>query len=411
MKKILLLSFFNFSLLIVNCFSQQYGWVALNPPSIAGTPNLSDLFFINADTGWINSNTANSIFYTVDGSGSFATQSIASTIDAIHMIDANNGYAAADDGSIYRTTSGGTNWNFLAPTFTNLNDISFPLTGSTATGYACGDNGAIYEVTSLGADVMTSGVVSDLKSITFPTATQGWTCGESVILHFSNGSWQGDQGYPTNTYNAVFFTDNQIGWAVGDNGIIIHTTDGQNWNAQTNPDPQSRSLYSVFFLNSDEGWAVGGNGIILHTTNGGTTWKVEANGLTTAFLTGVQFTSSTNGYVVGNNKTLLKYTLLTSLEDEEEQPTEFKLEQNYPNPFNPSTSIQYTIGSRQFVQLKVFDVLGNEIVTLVNEEKPAGTYDVEFQSTVGSQQLASGIYYYQLRAGKYLETKKMILLK
>jgi len=61
--------------------------------------------------------------------------------------------------------------------------------------------------------------------------------------------------------------------------------------------------------------------------------------------------------------------------------------------------------------LKVFDIIGNEIVTLVNEEKPAGDYKVEFQSSVGNLQLASGIYYYQLRAGNYLETKKMILIK
>lgn len=92
-------------------------------------------------------------------------------------------------------------------------------------------------------------------------------------------------------------------------------------------------------------------------------------------------------------------------------PTEFSLSQNYPNPFNPSTTIQYAISSRQFVTLKVFDIIGNEIVTLVNEEKPAGDYKVEFQSSVGNLQLASGIYYYQLRAGNYLETKKMILIK
>jgi hypothetical protein len=106
---------------------------------------------------------------------------------------------------------------------------------------------------------------------------------------------------------------------------------------------------------------------------------------------------------------------LTSIED----PlivSNYKLEQNYPNPFNPSTSIQYAIpqnarGERQEVSLKVYDVLGNEIAILVNEEKPAGSYEVEFQSTVGSQQLASGVYYYQLRAGDYLETKKMILMK
>jgi hypothetical protein len=87
--------------------------------------------------------------------------------------------------------------------------------------------------------------------------------------------------------------------------------------------------------------------------------------------------------------------------------TEFSLEQNYPNPFNPVTSLQYAIGSQQFVTLNVYDVLGNEIVNLVNEEKPAGKYEVEFDGT----EFPSGIYFYQLKAGSFIETKKMILIK
>lgn len=86
---------------------------------------------------------------------------------------------------------------------------------------------------------------------------------------------------------------------------------------------------------------------------------------------------------------------------------EFVLYQNYPNPFNPSTSIQYVVGSGQFVQLKVYDVLGNEIAILVNEEKPAGSYEVNFKAS----KLSSGIYFYKLQAGSFFETKKMILLR
>jgi len=85
----------------------------------------------------------------------------------------------------------------------------------------------------------------------------------------------------------------------------------------------------------------------------------------------------------------------------------FYLVQNYPNPFNPSTSVQYAISSRQFVSLKVYDVLGNEIARLVSEEKPAGNYEVEFNG----ERLTSGIYFYQLRAGEFIETKKMVLLR
>ena len=103
---------------------------------------------------------------------------------------------------------------------------------------------------------------------------------------------------------------------------------------------------------------------------------------------------------------------IVSVNDEKiTPPSEFTLFQNYPNPFNPSTRIQYQVSSSSNVLLKVFDILGNEIATLVDEEKPAGRYEVEFQSSVGSLQLASGIYFYQLRAGSFTETKKMILLR
>ena len=88
-------------------------------------------------------------------------------------------------------------------------------------------------------------------------------------------------------------------------------------------------------------------------------------------------------------------------------PESHELHQNFPNPFNPSTSIQYAISSRQFVSLKVYDILGNEIATLVNEEQPAGRYEVEFNAAT----LPSGVYFYQLKAGEYTAVKKMILLK
>ena len=89
------------------------------------------------------------------------------------------------------------------------------------------------------------------------------------------------------------------------------------------------------------------------------------------------------------------------------QPTTYKLENNYPNPFNPTTTIKYQIPELSFISLKVFDVLGNEILTLVETEKPVGTYEVEFDAT----NLSSGIYFYRIQAGSFVETKKMILLR
>jgi len=131
----------------------------------------------------------------------------------------------------------------------------------------------------------------------------------------------------------------------------------------------------LLFLDLYNGTAVGAGGIILRTTNGGATFVEDENNFT--------------------------------------QPKDFLLEQNYPNPFNPVTKINFTISEFSFTTLKVYDLLGREITTLVNEEKPAGEYEVEFNAAnlLPNGSLTSGIYFYQLRAGEYVETKKMILLR
>ena len=93
-------------------------------------------------------------------------------------------------------------------------------------------------------------------------------------------------------------------------------------------------------------------------------------------------------------------------------PTEFSLSQNYPNPFNPTTTIKYAINSKQLVQLKVYDILGSEVATLVNEEQGAGNYKVEFNlARDSSPAIASGIYFYRLQTGDFVQTRKMIFLK
>ncbi|MBL1153517.1 MAG: T9SS type A sorting domain-containing protein [Ignavibacteriota bacterium] len=123
--------------------------------------------------------------------------------------------------------------------------------------------------------------------------------------------------------------------------------------------------------------------------------------------------------MVGGAKIYKKSYIPTDVEDDNLTIREYRLYQNYPNPFNPATNIRYAIGNKQFVTLKVYDVLGNEVATLIDEYKPAGNYEVEFRSESGINQLVSGIYFYQLRtfdpltnSGRvYVETKKMVLLK
>jgi hypothetical protein len=114
----------------------------------------------------------------------------------------------------------------------------------------------------------------------------------------------------------------------------------------------------------------------------------------------------------------IEFGQLVSVPINEDILSSYSLSQNYPNPFNPSTKIRFIVtsnvkGETLNVALKVYDILGNEITTLVNEEKTAGTYEFEFNSVGTSRDLSlpSGIYFYRLQAGDFVETKKMLLLK
>ncbi len=99
--------------------------------------------------------------------------------------------------------------------------------------------------------------------------------------------------------------------------------------------------------------------------------------------------------------------IITEIEQITDGIKTYSLSNNYPNPFNPSTTISYSVPEIEFVTLKVYDVLGNEIAILVNEEKSIGSYEVEFSGN----ELPSGIYFYRLQAGSFVETKKMVLMK
>lgn len=432
-----------FTLSLNTGFAQQYDWIDIgaNLPDFPFDTTvinngqdtiiaiLTDLSFINDKEGWITTwhpfdNDSAAILHTSDGGKTFKVQIIENPALSIQMLNDSVGYAGTQNGHICRTTDGGENWVALGSIYANyIADIGFPPASDT--GYACGPDGRLARITPSIVELMESGSYEDLESISFPTQDRGYCTGRNVLIHFVDSIWVMDDQLILDYFevlSGIFMVDTLTGWAVGDpdlyekgtGGIIIHTTDGYQWSKQNNPDDQDRTLTDVFFLNDQEGWAVGNIGIILHTTDGGNNWQIAGDGLTDHLLNAVQFTSAHNGYIVGNDNTLLKYGELTGVEEEQETPGGFTLYQNYPNPFNPSTKIKYSIpnvvcseASQDKVILKVYDVLCKEVTTLVNEEKPSGEYEVEFNA----EGLPSGVYFYQLRAGKFIKTKKMILLR
>jgi hypothetical protein len=155
--------------------------------------------------------------------------------------------------------------------------------------------------------------------------------------------------------------------------------------------------------------------VVKFNTDGSLDWSYIYDENVSSKAIGIWTDNSGNVYAAGDgegtngNQDLMaiKLSKTTGVKDEDIKSLQFKLSQNYPNPFNPATSIQYEISRKQFVILKVYDLLGREVTTLVDEEKPAGNYRVSFDGS----DFSSGIYFYKLTAGRFSETKKLVLLK
>ncbi|MDP3148856.1 MAG: YCF48-related protein [Ignavibacteria bacterium] len=328
-------------------------------------PSVKSVYFIDANTGWIG--VQNKIYKTTNGGDSWTQQSSSYTSRALTFLDANVGISA-NANSISRTIDGGTTWSKVADY--DCNSVFFI---SSLVGYCTGFNSATYKTTDGGA------------------------------------TWALLTGSPKGNY--VFFVNNDVGFVAG-SGMWKTTNGGTSWVKQT----IEVVVLSVFFFDTNKGIAVGTEGQVWNTTNGGTNWA-RTWPTVMCDLNKVHFVSPTTGWIVGQYGTILKSTSggATWIKQEESVPEQYVLYQNYPNPFNPSTVISWQLEVGGQVTLKVYDVLGNEVATLVNEIQSAGIHRVEFQSAVGSRQLASGIYFYQLRSsyggGNFVQTKKFILLK
>jgi len=152
------------------------------------------------------------------------------------------------------------------------------------------------------------------------------------------------------------------------------------------------------------------NGGLYLSTNNGTTWYEKNQGFN--ILPSVYGLLITNNYIfAGTGSNSVWRRSLTEITDIQnistEIPSGYSLSQNYPNPFNPSTKIRYDIPKNEFVKLLVFDALGREVETLVNEQQSAGTYEATFNGS----QYPSGVYFYRLIANGFSETKKMLLVR
>jgi hypothetical protein len=322
-----------------------------------------------------------------------------------------------DSGNIVRTTDGGTSWTPQSSgTTAGLFGVSFT---DANTGTAVGSGGTIFRTTDGGTN---------------------WTPQSSGTGHSLKG---------------VSFMDANSGTAVGGAGTIVRTTDGgTNWTPQLSG--QTWRLRGVSFTDANTGTAVG-DGAILRTLNGGvpvelTSFTATANGKevklnwSTAtetnnqgfeiqrkldnyvwdkigFVEGHGTTTEPQEYLYidelnGVNAASIAYRLKQLDFDGSYEysyvvfvnnlsPVDYGISQNFPNPFNPVTTISYSLPIKSQVELVVYNTLGEKVKQLVIGEKEAGSYSVELNAT----SLASGVYFYRLQAGSYIETKKMVLMR
>ena len=356
--------------------------------------DLQSIQFINSNVGWIVGrflgNYSSIVLKTTDGGENWNVlfQGGFGYMRSVCFIDSLIGWTACSSGArTLKTTDGGINW-------TRQDSLTFPGSISTYKDIYALNQNSIYVV---------GGFTPDIWIYPAPFGRIRYS-GDGGI------NWTDVESYYwTIIYNAIEFRDSLTWWVVSDNGYILKTTDGGvNWEIHLS----SNSIKDIKFIDQNNGWVVGSTGTIFTTTNGGTDWNSQATG-TYNYLNSLYFINQHKGWVVGEGGTILHTSNggISTVEVDINSPTKFSLEQNYPNPFNPSTKISWQSPVCSWQTLKVYDILGNEVTTLVNEYRNAGSYEVEFKSSVGSLQLASGVYYYQLKAGEYIETKKMILIK
>lgn len=344
----------------------------------------------------------------------------------------NNFYVCGDSGFIIESSNFGVSWNSIPFQFqTNLSGVFFI---DTLNGYVVGEN-SIYKTTNKGGNWTHQTFDNNLfqavyfinKDTGFATSLRIFSPGNfhSAIYKTTNGGidWFIQISTPGEELYEIYFIDS-VGYIIGEHEKVFRTTNyGSNWYEPhpTTP-PRTESFFSTFFIDSLTGWITGDVEKIYKTSNGALSWDIQLSRLDlnkVVFLNSIVFKDSNKGFAVGSQRIsstefagiIFKTTNggITSINDDQSSNRDFryKLHQNYPNPFNPVTTISYQIKEQGLVQLKVYNLLGQEIVSLVNEVKSPGIYESLFDAS----NLPSGVYIYSLRVNDFVQNNKMTLLK
>lgn len=378
------------------------------PISTGTTADLEDVSFATRDLGTI-AGRGGVVRMTTNG-GTTWTGSPTGTTDDIFgiRIIGSRGFIVGSGGLICVSTNFGTSWTpFTTGTTQTFYGASF--TGESA-GWAVGSGGTICIYNGTNWTPQPTGTTVDFRAV-YAIGSTGFAVGSGgTICRYNGSSWVPQvSGTTTVTFNDVAFVNDQIGYVVGTDGTICKTTNGGTTWVPLDAGLAGINLRSVRLANANVVWAVGDGGLVAQTADGGTTWTVSGLGVSDDLL-GIDFVQG-QGVIVGKAGKGFKFT--TTLVDVREAnppgqfPAAFVLEQNYPNPFNPTTIIKFSLPEAGHVTLRVYDVLGREVKSLVSEFMSSGHYETTFVATG----LASGVYFYRLTSGGFSLTRRLVLLR
>jgi len=322
-------------------------------------------------------------------------------------VNGNNIFAGTLNNGVYLSTNNGTTWN--QTTLNNQTVRSLTVNGNNifagatnpATGvYLSTNNGATWAQTSLNSLNVYSLAVNGNNIF-------AGTAGSGVFLSVDNGTtWTQTSIGSLNVFSLAVNGNNIFAGTVY-NGVYLSTNNGTIW---TQTSLNNRDVYSLA-INGDNIFAGTYSGFGVYVSNNnGNSWTQRNEGLINANVRGL---SILNNYIFAGAVSNGVYRrplneLITGIPAiSNEVPNKFSLSQNYPNPFNPTTKISFDIPKQGFVSLKVFDVLGREMETLVNQQMNAGTYSMDFNGS----KIVSGVYFYRLQSSEFTDVKKLVLIK
>ncbi len=420
-------NFFILNILILNLsIYSQPQWIKINSPT---NNTLRKIVFTDSLNGWA-CGLNGTIIHTSDGGQNWNIQNTNTTnpIIDIYFLDNLTGWALNWEVNnppygtyLLKTSDGGLNWtsDFFPPANEYFRAIfflneQFGLIGSRQTYYTT-DGGFSWNISLRDSDMVANFPFYQIKML---NDSLGFACGgvldnAGIIWKTTNGgrNWKTNAISPDEIFEIYIFDSQNILALSGDPeyrfgvGLIKSSDGGDSWSYEELS--INAVCYGIDFRNELEGWSAAGYKF-LFTNDRGNSWA-EMDVPDSSVVYDVQFVNNQKGFACGQDGVLLKYIPNpNSIQDESATNiTNYQLFQNYPNPFNPSTKISWQSPVSGWQSLKIYDVLGNEVATLVNEYREAGRHKVWFDANL----LASGVYIYKLTAGAFVSSKKMLLIK